>query len=104
MTTRAPRGRAAVDAWPERLAAVKTDPTDENLQRLCNLLDAVDAWVVLGWDSHPKRREILAELRVDARRANRLVAEAGARSKAERTAKSRSARRGDRPERSGAES
>lgn len=104
MTARAPRGRAAVAAWPERLAAVEADPTDENLQRLCNLLDAVDAWVVQGWETHPARREILAELRVDARRANRLVAAAGAHSKAERTAKSHSARRAARSKRLGAES
>lgn len=80
MTTtrkRAPRGRAAVNAWPDRLAAVRQDPSDANLQSLCTLLDAVDSWTVEahGTPAHVDRVGTLLACRRDAREANRLVTE-----------------------------
>ncbi len=71
-------GRTAVAAWPERLDEVREEPTDENLQRLCHLLDVVDAWIVKRWQTpdHEERRGILASLRTEARQANGLVSEA----------------------------
>jgi hypothetical protein len=70
-------GRAAIGAWSERLAVVRAEPTDENLQRLCTLLDAVDAWVVRQWGEpgHDERRSTLAAMRAEAW-ANRLVSDA----------------------------
>ncbi len=67
--------RAALDAWPERLAEVRVDPTDDNLQRLCCLIDAVDGWVVQRWGTagHDERRAQLSAMRVEAREANRQV-------------------------------
>ncbi len=44
-TNRRLSGRQALAAWPERLAAARTEPSDEGLQRLCSLLDAIDHWV-----------------------------------------------------------
>lgn len=77
MTTRKRRltGKAALSAWPARLAALKADPTDENLQRLCALLDGIDSWVVQRWDKpgHADRLATLTECRRQAREANRLV-------------------------------
>jgi hypothetical protein len=69
-------GRQAIAAWPERLAAVNAEPTDENLQRLCGLLDAIDRWVVQRWGTagHDDRRATLAAHRREAREANRHVA------------------------------
>jgi hypothetical protein len=68
-------GRQALATWPERLAAVTAEPTDENLQRLCTLLDDVDRWIVQRWGTagHDDRRATLADLRREARQANRLV-------------------------------
>lgn len=68
-------GKAALSAWPARLTALKAEPTDENLQRLCALLDGVDYWVVQRWDKrgHDERLATLAECRRQAREANRLV-------------------------------
>ena len=68
-------GRAAIDAWPERLADVQADPTDDHLQRLCALLDVVDHWVVERWEkpSHEDRMTTLANMRAEARDANRSV-------------------------------
>ncbi len=68
-------GRAALDAWPERLAEVRTQPTEETLQHLCSLLDAVDHWVVQRWDKpgHEDRMAGFAKMRAEAREANRLV-------------------------------
>lgn len=78
MTTRTPRGQKAVDAWPDRLAQTMSDPTDENLQSLCTLMDAIDAWVVQGWErrGHVERLDVLRRCRADAREANRAVTEA----------------------------
>lgn len=74
---RTPRGRAAVAAWPERLAAVREDPSDANLQSLCTLVDAIDAWVVEGWNGKDFRERwaTLQQCRAEAREANRLVTE-----------------------------
>ncbi len=71
-------GRTAVAAWPERLGEVREEPTDENLQRLCHLLDVVDGWIVQRWQmpGHGERRAILVSLRTEARQANGLVSEA----------------------------
>jgi hypothetical protein len=71
-------GRQALAAWPERLAAVNAEPADENLQRLCGLLDAIDRWVVQRWNTagHDDRMDELAARRREARAANRLVSEA----------------------------
>ncbi len=77
-TKRRLTGKAALAAWPSRLATVKADPTDENLQRLCVLLDDIDSWVVQRWDKpgHDDRLATLAECRRQAREANRLVSAA----------------------------
>ncbi len=71
-------GRTAIAAWPERLGEVREEPTDENLQRLCHLLDVVDGWIVKRWQTpdHEERRAILTSLRSEAREANGLVSEA----------------------------
>lgn len=68
-------GKAALDAWPERLAEVQSQPSDEALQRLCALLDAVDAWVVQRWDKpgHDDRMATFANMRAEAQEVNRLV-------------------------------
>ena len=75
-TTKRLTGRAAVAAWPERLAAMKAEPTDENLQRLCALLDVVDRWIVQRWATagHNERLLELATMRGEAREAKRLAA------------------------------
>ncbi len=91
-------GRTAVAAWPERLDEVREEPTDENLQRLCHLLDVVDAWIVKRWQTpdHEERRGILASLRTEARQANGLVSEAqreAGRRKAEQVNRRRAASR-----------
>jgi NTP pyrophosphatase (non-canonical NTP hydrolase) len=49
------------------------EPTDENLQKLCSLLDILDAWVVQGWDSHPDRRRTLSRLRGEAGEVRQAV-------------------------------
>lgn len=69
------RGKAALDTWPERLAAVKNEPTEDNLQRLCSVLDEADAWVVRGWGGarHNDRRATLRRMRAEARDAQSLV-------------------------------
>jgi hypothetical protein len=71
-------GRQALATWPERLAAVNAEPTDDHLQRLCSLLDAIDRWVVQRWGTagHDARLDELAARRREARAANRLVSEA----------------------------
>ncbi len=68
-------GRGALDAWPERLAEVQAEPTDENLQRLCTLLDAVDQWIVQRWGKpgHADRMTTFAKMRAEAREVNRSV-------------------------------
>ncbi len=77
MSTNRLSGRQALAAWPERLAAVRTEPSDEGLQRLCSLLDAIDRWVVERWGtaSHENRMASLAGCRAEAREANGLVAD-----------------------------
>ncbi|HEV2809762.1 MAG TPA: hypothetical protein VGV93_05105 [Acidimicrobiales bacterium] len=49
--------------------------TDDNLQRLCSLLDVVDHWVVDRWEKprHDDRMTTFANMRAEAREANRLV-------------------------------
>ncbi|HSH59701.1 MAG TPA: hypothetical protein VK988_08705 [Acidimicrobiales bacterium] len=89
-------GRTAIAAWPERLAEVREEPTDENLQRLCHLLDIVDAWIVQRWDKpgHEERMAALIACRAEAREANRLVSGAlrdAARRRAEQTNRKRAA-------------
>ncbi len=76
-TNRRLSGRQAFAAWPERLAAVRTEPSDEGLQRLCSLLDAIDRWVVERWGAsgHEDRMASLAACRADAREADRLVSD-----------------------------
>jgi hypothetical protein len=71
-------GRQAIAAWPDRLAAVEAEPTDENLQRLCSLLDAIDRWVVQRWGGvgHDARMAELAARRSEARAANHQVSTA----------------------------
>ncbi len=68
-------GKAALDAWPARLAEVQAEPMDEHLQRLCSLLDAVDSWVLQRWGKpgHDDRMATFANMRAEAREANRLV-------------------------------
>ncbi len=75
MTTKRLGGRVALDAWPERLAEVQSEPSDDALQRLCTLLDAVDHWVVERWAKrgHDDRMATFAKMRAEAREANRLV-------------------------------
>ena len=77
-TTKRLTGRAAVTAWPERLAAMKAEPTDENLQRLCSLLDVVDRWIVQRWGTagHGDRLVELALMRGEAREAKRVASTA----------------------------
>lgn len=69
------RGKAALATWPERLAAVKNEPTEDNLQRLCSVLDEADAWVVRGWGGarHDDRRATLRRMRAEARDAQAFV-------------------------------
>ncbi len=69
------RGKAALATWPERLAVVKNEPTEDNLQRLCSVLDEADAWVVRGWGGarHDDRRATLRQMRAEARDAQALV-------------------------------
>ncbi len=91
-------GRTAIAAWPERLGEVRREPTDENLQRLCHLLDVVDGWIVQRWQTpgHEERRAILASLRTEALEANGLVSEAqreAGRRKAEQVNRRRAASR-----------
>jgi hypothetical protein len=76
-TSRRLSGRQALTAWPERLADVKAEPSDEGLQRLCSLVDVIDRWVVERWDApgHEDRMASLAACRADAREANRLVSD-----------------------------
>lgn len=71
-------GRAALAEWPGRLAAVQAEPTDSNLQRLCNLLDTIDRWIVQRWGTagHVERLSALASFRAVARQANQLVSAA----------------------------
>ncbi|HSH61277.1 MAG TPA: hypothetical protein VK988_16875 [Acidimicrobiales bacterium] len=89
-------GRTAIAAWPERLGEVRREPTDENLQRLCHLLDAIDQWIVQRWDKpgHEERMAALTACRAEAREANRLVSGAlreAARRRAEQTNRKRAA-------------
>jgi hypothetical protein len=79
-------GRAALEAWPERMRELRADPSDETLQRLCSLLDTVDGWIVARWgkDGHQERRSQLKELRKQAREAATLVYETRAARTAER--------------------
>jgi hypothetical protein len=88
-------GRQALAAWPDRLAAVNAEPTDDNLQRLCSLLDAIDRWVVQRWGTagHGDRRATLAAHRREARAANRLVSEA-AKTKREAAGRANRAKQG----------
>jgi hypothetical protein len=67
-------GRAALNAWPEHCQRCRTERTDESLQRLCGLLDALDHWVVQRWGQkgHQERREALTACRADARECNAL--------------------------------
>ncbi len=71
MTTKRLTGRAALEAWPARLTEARLNPTDEALQRLCSLLDAVDAWVCRRWGQkgHQERRSALSQLRSEAAEA-----------------------------------
>jgi hypothetical protein len=73
-----PRDSAAVKAWPDALYQVTLHPTEENLDRLCNLLDAIDAWVVRahGKPYYAERRRFLTECRKESWEANRRVSEA----------------------------
>lgn len=65
------RGKAALDTWPQRLAAVKNEPTEDNLQALCSVLDEADSWVVRGWKGarHDQRLAIFLRMRAEARDA-----------------------------------
>lgn len=69
------RGKAALDTWPHRLAAVKNEPTEDNLQALCSVLDEADSWVVRGWGGarHDQRRATLRRMRAEARDGQALV-------------------------------
>ncbi len=89
MTTKRLTGKAAQEAWPARLTEARLNPSDEALQRLCGLLDAIDAWVVRRWRSqgHQERREALAQARREAAEVNRAVSEAVRAGRAERGAK-----------------
>ncbi len=94
-TNRRLSGRQALAAWPERLAAVRTEPSDEGLQRLCSLLDAIDRWVVERWDApgHSDRLASLTGCRHEARQAAALVSATLRDAKATRAAKGGAARR-----------
>jgi hypothetical protein len=50
-------------------------PSAEGLDSLCNLLDALDAWVCEA-PNDPQRRDALADCRAEARAANRAVGSA----------------------------
>jgi hypothetical protein len=75
---RRPRDSAAVKAWPDAVYQVTLHPTEENLDKLCNLLDAVDAWVVRahGKPYYTERARFLSECLAQTREANRRVTEA----------------------------
>lgn len=68
-------GPQALAAWPDRLANLRADPSDEALQRLCHLLDAVERWVVQRWGQtgHGERLASLTGCRSEALQANHLV-------------------------------
>jgi len=65
----------AVSAWPHHMRAVEENPCGETLDRLCTLLDVIDAEVVRHWGdgSREARLTVLKAARVEARHANRLV-------------------------------
>jgi hypothetical protein len=86
-------GRQALAAWPEEFAVA--EPTDDHLQRLCALLDAIDRWVVQRWGDagHDERLAAFADCRRDARRANQLVGTTLQRAKASRAASGQAASR-----------
>jgi hypothetical protein len=90
-------GRQARAAWPERLAAVTEEPTDDHLQRLCSLVDAIDRWVVQRWGAagHDDRMAELASRRSEARAANHQVSNA-ARTRQATVGRANSARRAQR--------
>lgn len=68
-------GRAALDAWPGLSARCRAERSDESLQRLCSLLDALDRWIVQRWGQkgHQDRRAALRTCRADARECNAMV-------------------------------
>jgi hypothetical protein len=78
MTTARLPGRQAFTAWPDRLAAVTAEPSDDLLQRLCSLLDAIDRWIADRWyeAGHAERLEQLTTCRREAAEAGRRVSEA----------------------------
>ena len=90
---RRPTPRQAIDQWPGMLQLTLNQPTDLHLQKLCSLLDIVDAWVVKGWDSHPDRRRTLSMLRSEAAEANRAVNAEMRSQKAQRGATANAARK-----------
>jgi hypothetical protein len=73
-----PRDSAAVKAWPDAVYQVTLHPTEKNLDRLCNLLDAIDAWVVRahGKPYYAERARFLSECLAETRGANLRVSEA----------------------------
>jgi hypothetical protein len=78
MTTARLTGRKALADWPDRLEEVTAEPSDDLLQRLCSLLDAIDRWIVDRWyeAGHAERLEQLTTCRREATEANRRVSEA----------------------------
>lgn len=65
--------------WAPALAKVTAEPTADNLDDLCSLLDALDAVVVRLWgtEGHDERRKLLTACRGAAHQANARVTAAG---------------------------
>ena len=72
--------------WPQRLAAVRAEPSDENLQRLVAIVDLADAALVRRWGraGHDHRRSRLDTMRTEAADARVLVATASRAAKVDR--------------------
>jgi hypothetical protein len=73
-----PPNSAAVKAWPDAVYQGTLHHTEEKLDKLCNLLDAIDAWVVRahGKPYYAERARFLSECLAQTREANCRVTEA----------------------------
>ncbi len=75
MTARRPASFiAAYKAWPRQFEVTLKDPTGENLDVLCGLLDVMDNEMARGdGNRNPARLEAFLLCRGDAARANQAV-------------------------------
>lgn len=86
--------KSALAAWADAMTTLHAEPTTDNLQTLCTLLDVMDGEMVRTWgaDGHEWRRGVFRECRAAARQANALVsarALAGAKARGEAAAAAR---------------